>query len=104
MRVFRAINRSQTGQWIVAPDEDTARQLSLKLGHARKLANVTVRDVTAECLATNAVGLPDILAQGKTGVLARQIPSWTVDEVMRQALGEQIVKPEPTWIFREFPL
>lgn len=26
------------------------------------------------------------------------------NEARQQGLGEQIVKPEPTWIFREFPL
>jgi hypothetical protein len=95
MEIFRVRNKAHLGCWIVASDADTAKQIALERGHARKLENLTTTCVTQLILEEELTrdSALEIVNGDKTGIMIRQMSSYTFTEVV---CGTK--KPGPRWV------
>lgn len=100
MRVYDVGNKARVGFWCAAPDAETAKQIALAAGHAKKLENLDTTDITEKF---SGEGAAEILNGERTGHLVRQLSGFSGTQLIAslKATGKPPVTKPPRWIFAE---
>ena len=80
-RMYDVGNKARTGMYIAAPDEEAAMDFALRMGHARKKANLHITDLTDSLI--EEPGVREILESDVTARLGMEIPAYSIQEVLQ---------------------
>lgn len=93
MRIYSIGNKARVGFWCAAPDGETAAQIALAAGHAKRRENLDVSDVTPWYegqMAEGVLGIREILEGDVTGRVLKRGHSRTMAQILA---GEPAVAP-----------
>lgn len=79
-KIFDVGNRAGVGFYIAAPNEAAAKELALRLGHVKSIANASVADVTD--LLSGEKGVAEIIAAEKSGHVVKELSAYSIHEVI----------------------
>ena len=98
MKVYDVGNKAREGFWCAAPDEEAAKQIALAAGHAKKIENLHVTDITEKF---EGIGAAEILSGTRTGHLCWQGASHNAAEFFKtiKDTGKPPVPKPGKWIF-----
>ena len=94
MPVFSVSNTAQRALFIMADNEDDAKQVALTIGLITRLANARVLDVTDKVVSQP--GIRELMDAGYRGSLMKRLPSYTFQQI---ASGEARTAPDSSkWL------